>query len=585
MAQALAVKLASAVRLHQQGQLDQAGLLYQQILQAQPQHFDALQLSATIAMQQKKSTAAVALFDQALKIQPRHAAALNNRGNALRDLGRGAEALESYEKALKIQPDYVEALSNRGAALRHLGRLSDALGSYDQALKVKPDYALALTNRGNTLRALGRSGDALDSHDRALKIQPDYADALSSRAAALMDLKRPDEALASCARALQVRPNHPEALNNRGNALWALRQPAQALESFGRALTVRPDYAEAFSNRGNVWRELQRPTEALADFASALRLNPDHAEAHWNEALCRLMLGEFELGWQKYEWRWKKEPGLSMARNFTQALWLGKEPLQGKTILLHAEQGLGDTIQFCRYAKQVAALGARVVLEVQPALKTLLQGLEGASLVIAKGEQLPDFDYHCPLLSLPLAFQADLSNISGQKYLHSDPAKRQQWQTRLGPASKTRVGLVWSGATGHQNDHNRSLSLAQIAPLISEQAQYYCLQKELRPADQATLRNTPTLQFMGEFLKDFSDTAALLEQMDLLITVDTSVAHLAGAMGKEVWIMLPFSPDWRWLLNRSDNPWYESARLFRQPAPGDWASVLAQVQAALQAKS
>lgn len=515
-AQRIAAKLTAAVALHQQGRLAQAQLLYTEILQAQPRHFDALQLLAAIAVQQKNPDAALVLFEQALKIVPGNAVVLSNQASALLDLRRYEEALKSCDSALKSRPDYAEALSNRGNALWAMNRAADALVSYDHALRIKPDYPEALSSRGAALRSLGRPLEALQSYDRALQLRPAYAD----------------------------------ALNNQGAALQELQHPAEALDSFARAQRAQPVYADA----------------------------------HMNEALCRLMLGEFELGWQKYEWRWKKEPGLTMARNFVQPLWLGKESLQGKTILLHAEQGLGDTIQFCRYAKDVAALGARVVLEVQPALKSLLQGVQGASLVIGKGEKLPDFDCHCPLLSLPLAFQADLSNISGAAYLHSDPAKSQHWRERLGPAGKTRVGLVWSGATGHQNDHNRSLSLAQIAPLIGGQAQYYCLQKELRPADQATLESTPGIEFLGDSLKDFSDTAGLLEQMDLVITVDTSVAHLAGAMGKEVWIMLPFSPDWRWLLERSDNPWYDSVRLFRQSAPGDWASVLGQVQEALTAK-
>ncbi|MDP3752569.1 MAG: hypothetical protein Q8Q98_12005, partial [Polaromonas sp.] len=263
-------------------------------------------------------------------------------------------------------------------------------------------------------------------------------------------------------------------------------------------------------------------------------------------------------------------------------LWLGKERLEGKTILLHAEQGLGDTIQFCRYAKQVAALGARVVLEVQPALKALLQGLEGTSVVIAKGEKLPDFDCHCPVLSLPLVFQANLSNISGAAYLQGDPAKGRQWRARLGESSKKRVGLVWSGTMANAALRKRAVPLAEMKTVMDGRASYYCLQKELQADDREELKRTPEIEFLGDSLKDFSDTAALLEQMDLLITVDTSVAHLAGAMGKEVWIMLPFSPDWRWLLNRSDNPWYDSVRLFRQSAPGNWASVLGEVQAALK---
>ena len=512
--QPLGVKLQAAVALHKQGQLDQAEVLYKEILQAQPRHFDALQLLATVAVQRNHAAEAMVLFELALKIHPANASVLSNRGSALLNLNRPQEALDSCDRALLVRPDYAEALSNRGNALWALKRPAEALDSFDHALKLKPDYAEALSNRGAALRALNRHAEALDSYDHALRLRPAYA----------------------------------QALNNRGAALQDMNRHAEALEDFGRALQVQPD----------------------------------HAEAQVNESLCRLMLGDFAGGWAKYEWRWKKEPGRSAARSFTQPLWLGKESLADKTILLHAEQGLGDTIQFCRYAQQLAALGARVVLEVQPPLKALLQGLDGAALVLGRGERLPDFDCHCPLLSLPLAFKVDLANISGQSYLHSDPDKRQAWQARLGSSRNKRVGLVWSGSTGHQNDHNRSLALADIQELLRDQADYYCLQKELRPADQATLASTSGVQFLGESFRDFSDTAAVVALMDLVITVDTSVAHLAGAMGKDVWLLLAYSPDWRWLLERNDSPWYDSARLFRQPALGDWVSVLAEVQAALK---
>ncbi|MDI1339083.1 tetratricopeptide repeat protein [Polaromonas sp.] len=581
--QDLAAQLAQAVSLHQQGQLDQAEALYKQILQVQPAHFDALQLLGMTEAQKNNPAAARVLFEQALKIHPQHAGALNNYGNVLRALKRPEEALASYDRALQLQPDYAEALVNRGNTLWELQRAEEALASYDLAVDIDPGNLEALGNRGSVLGDLKRPAQALESFDRVLEIRPDDAQVLCNRGNALLDLKRAEEAVASCDRALQVRPDFAEALSHRGNALRALNRNSEALESYDRALRIRPAYAEAWNNRGAALQDLNRHAEALESCARALQLEPGNVEAHWNEALCRLMLGDFVQGWQSYEWRWKRELNKNQLRKFPQALWLGKEALEGKTILLHAEQGLGDTLQFCRYAKEVAALGARVVLEVQPALKSLLQGLEGVSLLLGRGERLPDFDYHCPLLSLPLAFQVDLGNISGEPYLHSDPDKRQAWQERLGPTRNKRIGLVWSGSTGHQNDHNRSLALQDVKALLEShrQADYFSLQKEHRPADQRTLANTPGVQFLGESLEDFSDTAAVVAMMDLVITVDTSVAHLAGALGKEVWILLPFSPDWRWLLDRSDSPWYASARLFRQPTPGDWVSVLGLVQAAL----
>ncbi len=610
-----AANLDAALAMHRQGQLDQAETLYKAILQSQPQHFDALQLLATIAAQRKDSATAVKLFDQALKINPNHANSLNNRGNALRDLKRPEQALESYDRALTISPDYVDALYNRGIALRDLKRLEQALESYNRALAIKPDYADALTNRGNALlelkhpeqalenydlaltikpdyaEALNSRGNALrdlkcpeqalESYDKALAIKPDYADALTNRGIALFELECPEQALESYDRALTIKPDYAEALTNRGNALRELNRPEQALESYDRALTIKPGYAEALTNRGNTLLELKRPEQALKSYDRALTIKPDYAEAHWNESLCRLLMGDFTLGWQKYEWRWKMEFLKSNVRNFKQPLWLGKEELKNKTILLYSEQGLGDTLQFCRYVGQVAELGAKVILEVPLPLKALLKNLAGVTTILSTGENLPDFDYHCPLLSLPLAFKTDMGTITNSSYLKCDQHKIEEWEPRLDKSNKKRIGLVWSGNQSHKNDRNRSIALDEFKGFVDDRADLYCLQKELRSENKAILEHTHNIKFFGDQLKDFTDTAALVELMDLVITVDTSVAHLAGAMGKEVWILLPFNPDWRWLLDRSDSPWYQSAKLFRQPSIGDWNSVILDVKTAL----
>lgn len=547
-AQTNAAKLKAALTLHQQGLLDQAEVIYREILQSQPQHFDALQLLAMAAAQRKNSAVALELFDQALKINPHHASLLNNRGNTLRDLKRYAEALENIERALKIKPDHIEALCNRGLLLQDLKRPHEALKSYEHALTINPDYAEALNNRGVTLQDLKRYEEALESYDRAL----------------------------------MIKPYHAEALNNRGNVLQALKRYEAALQSYDHALAINPNYVEAHCNRGNLLQALKCHEAALQSYAHALNIAPNNAEAHWNNSLCKLLLGNFSEGWREYEWRWKTAAASNDLRDFSQPLWLGKESLENKKILLHGEQGLGDTIQFCRYATQVAALGAKVILEVHPSLKTLLKNLNGITTLLAAGEDLPDFDYHCPLLSLPLAFQTNLDNIAAAAYLQPNQPTLEKWATQLGSSTQKRVGLVWSGSVTHKNDSNRSISLEKFEALVDDQATFYCLQKELRADDETILKRTNHIKFLGNALNDFSDTAALISLMDLVITVDTSVAHLAGALGKEVWILLPFNPDWRWLLDRNDSPWYQSARLFRQPAIDDWASVLAQVQAQLQ---
>ncbi len=563
---------------------EEAVKAYENALRVSPDHVEALSNRAAALRELDRPEEALASCERALALAPDHASAHCNRGNILRDLSCPAEALQSFDKAIQIKPDYAEAHNNRGNVLRDLERPAEALQSYDQALTIRPAYAQALNNRGNALRDLGRPDEALTSYDQALKIRPDYVDALNSRGNALRELSIFDEALESLDRALQIDPERVQALNNRGNVLQDMMLAEQALASYERALGIDPGNAETLNNRGKALQDLHRCEEALKSYAGAQQARPDYADAHWNEALCRLLMGDFLPGWKKYEWRWKKRPLMSAARDFPQPLWLGEAPLQGKAILLHSEQGLGDTIQFSRYASQVARLGAKVLLEVQPPLKALLQNLDGVSQVLRVGETLPPFDYHCPLLSLPLAFQADQSNISGTSYLQGDPQKISEWQSRLGEADRMRIGLVWSGGTSHKNDRNRSLAFENFLPLLDRRANFFCLQKVLRPQDREGLEQAPGIKFVGDALGDFSETAALVSLMDLVITVDTSVAHLAGAMGKEVWLLLPFSPDWRWLLGRTDSPWYDSARLFRQPRVGEWGSVLDEVIAALDAR-
>jgi len=578
----IAPLLQQAFALHQQGQLVQAAVLYQEILQKQPNHFDALHLLGIAASQSKQPQIAVDLIGKAIQINPNAAAAHSNIGLALQDLSRNDEALASYERALAIEPDNAAVLYNHGNVLRDLKRYAEALASYERVLVIEPCNADALYNCGNALHYLGRNEEALASYDSALAIKPDHVEALNNRGVVLQALKRNEEALASYERALMIAPGHAGALYNCGNVLRELSRHEEALASYARVLLIRPDNAEVLNNRGNTLRALNRLEEALASYDRALFIEPGYADARWNESLCRLLIGDFDLGWRNYEWRWKTSELRNFHRNFTQPLWLGKESLSDKTILLHAEQGLGDTLQFCRYVRQVNALGAKVVLEVQPPLKSLLSGLSGIASIIGKGEALPAFDYHCPLLSLPLAFDTDSASIpSTHRYVTSDAKRVAIWQEKLGVKTKPRVGLVWSGSATHKNDRNRSIPFVDFVELVSRKASFYALQKEVRDADMLLAGRTG-VTFVGDELDDFADTAALIELMDIVITVDTSVAHLAAAMGKAVWILLSFNPDWRWLLDREDSPWYPTARLFRQSAIGDWGSVIERVKVELQ---
>jgi hypothetical protein len=428
------------------------------------------------------------------------------------------------------------------------------------------------------LRDLKRPEEALKSYDLALGITPNDAEMLSNRGVALCDLKRPDEALACFDRALKIRPDDAHVLDNRGNALRDLGRYAEALTCYDQALRIQPGNVHALSNRGNVLCDLKRHDEALASYELALEIHPDNSNAHWNLSLCLLCLGSFARGWQEYEWRWKQEEWEKSKHEFTSPRWLGVESLQGKTILLYNEQGLGDTLQFCRYIPLVARLKAKVVLIVQPPLLPLLADIEGAAEVLPMGAELPAFDFHCPLPSLPLVFHTGLRTIPGIPRVRNDPVRVSAWQNRLGAKSKPRIGLVWSGSSGHKNDRNRSIALAEMLSLVADWAEWVSLQKEVRETDAHLLASRTDIRHFGGELEDFADTAALVELLDVVVTVDTSVAHLAGVLSKEVWILLPFNPDWRWLLDREDSPWYPAARLFRQPSIGDWTSVIDRVR-------
>jgi tetratricopeptide (TPR) repeat protein len=528
---------------------------------------------------------ALASYERMLAMRPGHAPALVNRGVALLMLGRAAEALASQDEVLALHPDHTEALMHRGHALVAMRCLDEALASYDRTLAIRPNDSGTLFARGNLLRELGRFGDALASYDVAITLRADCAEYYSNRGNVLCDLNRPSDALASFDRALELRPREADILNNRGNALLQLSRPAEAIKCYDEALTIRPDDAQALINRGNALCDLRRPDEALASYDKVIAAASDHAEAHWNKSLVLLARGEFARGWREYEWRLRRAG--ADRRNFSQPQWQGDPGIAGKTILLHAEQGFGDTIQFVRYAPILAAMGAKVVIEVQASLMVLMSSLPGVSEIVGRGAELPPFDLHCPLMSLPLAFGTVLDTIPAAKsYLKAPQPYLEKWELRLSGPKWPRVGLVWSGSPTHKNDHNRSMPLSSLAPLLSQPGvECFSLQRDMRAADLAALEaGLPVVQ-LGPDLQDFADTAAAITLLDLVITVDTGVAHLAGALGKPVFILLPFNGEWRWLADREDSPWYPSARLFRQPAPGDWDSVIARVGSELADKA
>ena len=430
-----------------------------------------------------------------------------------------------------------------------------------------------------TLHQQGRLAEARNLYEEVLALEPDHAPALNFLGVLAYQSDDPERSVVLIEKAITADAEQPGFYSNLALSLNAVGRAQDAIDACDRALALDPGCVEAHSNKGNSLWGLGRREEALASYANALACDPGHAQTHWNEGFLRLQLGQFDAGWRKHEWRWQLPEMQPDLRSFAQPVWLGKENLAGRTILLYAEQGLGDTIQFCRYAKLVAALGATVLLEVQKPLRHLLAHVEGASQVLARGEALPAFDYCCPLLSLPLAFGTTLDTIpSSPAYLYCEPAEVAPWEQRLGARGRARVGLVWKASSAR-----RSVPLAQLLALVSPHCDFFSLQNDLSDEERALL-DARGIPHWTAGLRNFTD-APLVSLVDLVVTVDTSMAHLAGALGRPVWVMQPFNPEWRWLLGRDDSPWYPTARLFRQPSVDDWAGVISRIAQELPKQS
>jgi len=483
---------------------------------------------------------------------------------------------------LEHRPEDFDALHLLGMLNFQRHRMVEALHFLSQALQINSSSADAMSNLGLALQAAGRHDEAISSYRNALRLAPHHPEILYNLGNACLELGRIDEALSNYDGVLASEPRHAGALVNRGNALVRLNRPVEAIASYDKALTAMPGHPQILTNRGHALRRLDRPAEALRDFEAALSAAPEFPEAHFEAAMTRLTLGDFDAGWKAYEWRWKTGAFARHRRQPQSPLWLGDQPVAGKTILLHAEQGFGDTIQFIRYAPLLAGRGANVICEVQPELQPLLSQFEGIT-VIACGEPLPAFDLHCPLLSLPFAFGTRAETIPASiPYLAAPAARLAYWRDRL-PQARPRAGFVWSGQPSHNNDSNRSIELSRLAGLFEDPlVSCFSLQSDLRTADGDALRSLPNLVHLGGGLRDFADTAAIISLLDVVISVDTAVAHLTGALGKPVVILLPYAADFRWMRNRDDTPWYPTAKLFRQPAFGDWDSVIVRVREQLR---
>ncbi len=518
------------------------------------------------------------IYNQILHRQPDNAAVLSKLGAALAGQGKLAETLTQLLRAIELDPDLVEAHNNLGAAFQILGKLDESAAAFRRALAIKPDHVSAHVNLGNTLKRQGMLEDAVASYGRALEIDADFADAHNGLGVALTGQGKKEDAAACFRRTLELNPNHAEAHNNLGNILRGEDQLEEAVAMFQRALETSPGLIEAHINLGNTLKSQGNMGDAEASFKRALEIDPANAEAHWNYSHVLLLMGRYTEGWAEYEWRTKCEDLSYVSWDYDCPRWDGSN-LDGKTILLSAEQGIGDTFMFFRYVSAVATLGGRVIIKCPESLKQLFEPALGVDRVVTTIDDDVRFDLHAPLHSLPHIFKTDALTIpNAVPYLRlpSDGS------LDLEKNGDLKVGIVWAGNPDHKNDRNRSVDLGLFAPLLGiEGCVFHSLQVGPGEDDIERLGLGDRIADTGRKLSDFAVTAQAIEQLDLVISVDTAVVHLAGALAKPVWTLLPFVPDWRWLLDRDDSPWYPTMRLFRQKAPGDWQGVFREVEAAL----
>ena len=608
---------ARAISLHRAGRFAEAERICDQVLRQSPADFDALHLLGVIAHQTGRHVRAVELLGRAIGLRNHSAAAHVSFGAALRDIGRIADAVASFDQAIALEPSYVDAYTSRGIALGRLQRNDEALTSFDRALALRPAAAELHNNRGNMLRRLRRFADALASFERAIALQPLFAMAYNNRGLVLQDLQRYEEAASSYQRALELQPNYADVHNNIGVLKYELNQPAAALESWRRALELRPRIDGVHGNLSNALRDLERPEEALAEselgmnedpgsavnhcnrgnalfdlgrfaeaiasYDRAIELDARYALAQFNKGLCLLLNGEFAQGLRLYEARKRLDSYPKLASSTPS--WNGKEDIAGKTLLIQADQALGDTIQFCRYAKLAAERGAQVMLAVQPQLRELLAGLGPAIRTVGYDERPEASDLRCSLMSMPLAFGTTLEDIpAGIPYVFADPLRVSRWRQRLGDAG-FKVGIVWQGSR-NRIDVGRSVPLETFERLASVPGvRLISLQKETSGERLHVSKVGQKVEVLDEEFDSgpqaFLDSAAVMSHLDLIITCDTALAHLAGALGRPTWIVLKHVPDWRWFLERSDSPWYPNVRLFRQSRRGDWKGVFDSIRAHL----
>ncbi len=575
------ILLQQAQAYQNSGRLPEAFNACQTVLKNRPRDFGANYVMASLHAQQGDIGRAVKFFKTAVKINPDFLDARYNLAYALNLAGMHEEAAGHYEKILKAAPDYLNAHVNYANTLNLLGRHADALESYNQIIRLIPESAAAYANRAYTLKQLKRLDAAVAHCDKAISLEPGYAQAHFNRGATLHEQKRFDEALTSYQTAIQLKRGFAEAYFNSGVTLHELRRFEAALDAYDQAIKIRPEYPEAYFNRGTTLHELKRFDEALQSYDKALSLNPADDRILFARGSLALLRGNFEPGWRDYEARSKLAPG---GRSFRRPLRPG-DPVAGKSILVHGEQGLGDTIQFCRYVKLLQRAGAKVLFAPQASLIELMKSLGDGIEVVDPEERGLRYDNYSPLLSLPLAFKTDQNTIPKDvPYLFAEPQRAKNWARKIGDGD-FKIGICWQGATTKM-DAGRSFPVEEFLPLSQiPRVRLISLQKGDGEAQLLRLHEGMQVQALGDDFdagpNAFLDTAAVMQGLDLVITSDTAVAHLAGALGRPTWVALQYVPDWRWLLDRDDSPWYPTMRLFRQRKLGDWKGVFQEIQEAL----
>jgi len=577
--------LAAATVAHQQGRLEEAQALYQRILEAHPDHAAVLHLLGSCHLQQRAPGIAIPFIERAIAARPDFAEARGNFGVALNALGRHHEAVAQYEQALAIKPDFAEAHHNLGNALAALSRYDEAIAHYESALALRPQYPEAHKAQGDALGAVGRYDDACGRYEAALALRPGYVDAHVNLGNALAMLRRHDEAVARFAGAIALAPGCALAYFDQANSLVALGRCDEAIVRYEKAVALETGYAAAHYNLGTVFAALNRHDDAVDRYERALASEPAYPDAEWNRSLSLLALGRYRDGWHGYEARWSRAAAPTPPNGHVPR-WTGREDISGRTVLIQHEQGYGDALQMLRFVPSLEQAGARCAIQAPSALVALLTRSFPAARVVPLGDCPADADLRISAMSLPLAMGIFTESAIPRvvPYLVADRAKTVQWSAQLTARRGAAVGLVWRGLGTHANDRNRSLALEALTPLLRRtHIRFVTLQKGLTEAEREHLAGHDNVLVLDEALTSFDDTAAVMPTLDLVISVDSAPAHLSGALGLPTWVLLPFSPDWRWLLARNDSPWYPTARLFRQPTIGDWAAVVTQVGAALDA--